>query len=298
MTATQEDPRDRQGRLLAEALGCERVAPFGEGGESRTFRIDGSDLLASVPRGWPEQTVDPDELAAHAELLTRIAGRVSVPVPRVARVLPGIGCLVVRRLPGVPLLLHREEQRHAAGVAAALGTTLGELHTWESSAYAGLVPADHHLPAEWRDETAAAVEEVRHVLTPTQLAEVRRFLADPAPAPTSRWTLSHNDLGIEHVLVDPGATQARVTGVIDWGDAAITDPAYDFGLLLRDLGPAALGSALAAYTRTGADAWGIGERARYYAGCTLVEDLAFGLTQDRAEYVEKSLAGWERTFSP
>ena len=298
MTATEEEPRDRQRRLLAEALGCERVAIVGEGGESRTFRIDGSDLLASVPTGWPEQTADPEVLTAQAELLTRIAGRVSVPVPRVAWVLPRVGCLVVRRLPGVPLLLHREEQRQAAGVAAALGTMLGELHTWESSAYADVAPVDHQLPAEWRDETAAAVEEVRHVLTPTQLAEVRRFLADPAPAPSSRWTLSHNDLGIEHVLVEPGAAEPRVTGVIDWGDAAITDPAYDFGLLLRDLGPAALDAALAAYTRTGADVTGINERARYYAGCTLVEDLAFGLTQDRAEYVEKSLDGWERTFSP
>jgi aminoglycoside phosphotransferase (APT) family kinase protein len=40
---------------------------------------------------------------------------------------------------------------------------------------------------------------------------------------------SHNDLGIEHVLIDPGTW--TVTGIIDWSDAAIVDPAIDFGLL-------------------------------------------------------------------
>ena len=40
------------------------------------------------------------------------------------------------------------------------------------------------------------------------------------------------------MLADPRTW--AVTGVLDWGDAAITDPAYDIGLLYRDLGPAAL----------------------------------------------------------
>jgi aminoglycoside phosphotransferase (APT) family kinase protein len=73
---------------------------------------------------------------------------------------------------------------------------------------------------------------------------VKAFL--DAPPPASGWApiFSHNDLGIEHVLVDPGTW--TVTGVIDWSDAAIVDPAVDFGLLYRDLGPAAAQAALAA----------------------------------------------------
>jgi aminoglycoside 2''-phosphotransferase len=38
--------------------------------------------------------------------------------------------------------------------------------------------------------------------------------------------LIHSDLGMEHVLVDDGAR--RVTGVIDFGDARVGDPALDF----------------------------------------------------------------------
>ncbi len=295
---TDDVSSERQRELLAAAMTCELLEPFTEGGESRTYRVAGADLLVTVPTRWPEVAVDPDELTTSAELLTRVAARVSVPVPSVARLLPEVGCCVVRRLPGVRLLDLPPRPGDGRLVAPTLGGLLGELHTWDPAAYADVAPVDDAVPADWRDEAARTADGRATALTRRQRADVERFLAAPPPAPAARPVLSHADLGIEHVLVERGAAGTRVTGVIDWGDAAITDPAYDFGLLLRDLGPAALGSALAAYTRTGADAWGIGERARYYAGCTLVEDLAFGLTQDRAEYVEKSLAGWERTFSP
>jgi len=92
------------------------------------------------------------------------------------------------------------------------------------------------------------------------------------------------------VLIDP-ATWA-VTGIVDWSDAAITDPAYDFGLLYRDLGPAALAAGLASY-RAG-DVSGIRERAVFYARCAVLEDLAHGVATGQDAYVSKSLAalGW------
>jgi hypothetical protein len=84
-----------------------------------------------------------------------------------------------------------------------------------------------------------------------------------------------------------------VTGIIDWSDAAITDPAYDFGLLYRDPGPAALAAALAGY-RLGGDISGIRERAVFYARCAVPEDLAHGVATGQDAYVSKSLAalGW------
>lgn len=113
---------------------------------------------------------------------------------------------------------------------------------------------------------------------------VGRFLEAPPPIePAARRVFSHNDLGIEHVLVDPATL--RITGVIDWSDAALTDPAYDFGLLLRDLGPVAL-------TACGPHA----ERAWFYARCAVLEDLAYGLASGRDRYVEKSLSGLRRLF--
>ena len=47
------------------------------------------------------------------------------------------------------------------------------------------------------------------------------------PADAESLAFSHNDLGIEQVLVDGSVSTATV--VIDWTDAAIVDPAHDFG---------------------------------------------------------------------
>jgi aminoglycoside phosphotransferase (APT) family kinase protein len=58
-------------------------------------------------------------------------------------------------------------------------------------------------------------------------SRIQAFLATTPPDGTPAQVFSHNDLGIENVLVDPDT--AAVTGVLDWADAALVDPAYDFG---------------------------------------------------------------------
>ncbi len=84
-------------------------------------------------------------------------------------------------------------------------------------------------------------------------------------------TFCHNDLEAEHALVDVGAN--TFTGVIDWTDAAIADPAYDLALIYRDLGPEVFDLTLAHNDggRFDADR----ERAVFYARCSLLEDVAY-----------------------
>ncbi len=110
-------------------------------------------------------------------------------------------------------------------------------------------------------------------------------MKEPAPPEPTTLVFSHNDLGIEHVLVDP--TSFDVTGIIDWGDAAIVDPAYDFGLIYRDLGPEALEAALGSYRLDG-DAGRIREQARFYGRCSVLEDLEYGTEKDE-RFLAKSL---------
>lgn len=285
-----------QARLVGDALGVE-VEPFARGGESRTFLLRGGNLLVSVPSAWPDDVVPPGELERRATLLRRIEARVSIPVPHVERVMPREGLLVVRRLPGERLVdatpARREEVRRRA--AEAVGTLLGELHTWDPAAYDDVTVVDDYSPEDWLRETAATAAGLAPTLTTSQRRDVDRFLAEPVPAGAATLLLSHNDLGIEHLLV-PTSGAPQVTGVIDWDDAAVCDPAYDFGLLLRDLGPEALDIALGAYVAAGVAAQDIPVRARFYARCKLLEDLAFGQDERIDAYVEKSLAAWGWTF--
>lgn len=286
-----------QARLLGAALGAD-VEPFAQGGESRTFALRGRDLLVSVPSAWPDDVLPAAELERRATLLQRVEARVSIPVPHVQRVLPEEGLLVVGRLPGERLIdatpVRRGELRRPA--AHALGTLLGELHTWDRAAYDDVAVVDDYSPEDWLQEAAATGARLARTLSPSQRRDVERFLSQPPPAPTAAVpVLSHNDLGVEHVLVAASGAP-RVTGVIDWDDAAVCDPAHDFGLLLRDLGPDALDTALAAYAAAGGTALGIPARARFYARCKLLEDLAFGHAEGIGAYVEKSLDAWGWTF--
>ncbi|PWN03770.1 bifunctional AAC/APH [Nocardioides silvaticus] len=293
------EPAERQARLLAEELSC-TVHLEALGGASRTFRVAGTDHIVTVPLSWPDDREPASELIRRSTLQERIAGRVTVAVPRVVGAVPRSGLVVVRRLDGERMITaHPARQRavrHQAAVTA--GSVLAQLHTWEPAAYEDVAVADDYSPEDWRQEGGELARELHPVLSDGQRSDVRRFLAHPPPPPAATHVLSHNDLGIEHILISTGDDAPAVTGIIDWDDAAICDPAYDFGLLLRDLGPTALDTALAAYATHGAAPIGYVERARFYASCKLLEDLAFGYANERRDYVEKSLAAWPWTFGP
>ena len=115
---------------------------------------------------------------------------------------------------------------------------------------------------------AVAREVAVPVTSNTSGPAKRATEVDRPVAPPAEPTLIHGDLGAEHVFVEGG----HITGVIDWGDAAIGDPALDHGRLMRDLGV------------------DLGERARLYAVCTALEDLAFGLETGNERYRVNALA--------
>jgi aminoglycoside phosphotransferase (APT) family kinase protein len=96
------------------------------------------------------------------------------------------------------------------------------------------------------------------------------------------------------LLVDTEA--GTVTGVIDWADAAITDPARDLAMIYRDLGPVVFDLTLEHYGGRfdGADRG----RAAFYARCKLLEDAAHGFAvSDARRYAETALAHLDRTFA-
>jgi aminoglycoside phosphotransferase (APT) family kinase protein len=158
-----------------------------------------------------------------------------------------------------------------------------------------LVETDDHPLTAWLQEAAETYATVAERVPEVHRRSVEAFLA-AAPLPDGyALAFSHNDLGIEHVLVDPAGW--TVTGIIDWSDAAIVDPAYDFGLLHRDLGPAAR-AALDSYRTAANDVAALGERAVFYARCSVFEDLAYGIETGRDRYVDKSLAALQWLFPP
>ncbi|MGQ4373861.1 phosphotransferase family protein [Streptomyces sp. SAS_267] len=274
----------------------ESVVPLGGGLDNLAYEVNG-ELIVRFSKE-PDPARRSALVCREARVLAAVADISPLPVPEPTFTDAEQGCLAYHKLPGVPLLDMPRHRRsaHGTSIAATLGELLTALHAVPIGRSAGLVEADDQPPAEWRHEAAENYATSAGRVPAAHRRSVETFL-NAAP-PTGGWTpaFSHNDLGIEHVLVDP--VTWSVTGVIDWSDAAVVDPAHDFGLIYRDLGPAAYRAAIRGCRTDAHDLAALGERAVFYARCSVFEDLAYGIETEQGTYVDKSLAAMEWLFPP
>ncbi len=267
-----------------------RVAALGEGLDNAAFEVDGELVVRKSKEAAP--ALRADAIRREAALLAAVARISTLPVPELAFADPEAGFIAYRRLPGRPLMYHPASE--PALLAPELGRFLGRLDGASLAKLEGLVERDCHPLAAWLEDAEIDYGGISERLPAGARRQIEGFLARPPPAEPQTQAFCHNDLGAEHILVDAGGD--AVTGIIDWTDAAVTDPARDLALVYRDLGPEACRLALAHYDGPfdGTDR----ERALFYARCKLIEDLAHGLgTPGARRYAEAALSHLGRTFA-
>jgi aminoglycoside phosphotransferase (APT) family kinase protein len=272
----------------------ESVEKLGEGLDNVAYLVNGELIVRFSKEADLEQRAV--RVRREAAVLVAVAdvSPLAVPMPKFS--VAEQGCLAYVKVPGVPLRDVPRQVRlaHAASIAARLGEFLRALHAVPLDRMAELVPTDNDPLAEWLHEAAQLYAKAAAYVPSEHRPAVEAFLDASPPDDIYAVVFSHNDLGIEHVLVDPGT--GTITGVIDFSDAAITDPAYDFGLIYRDLGPVALDAAMGSYCTDMTDEASLRQRAVFYARCSVFEDLAYGIEMQRDSYVENSIATLEWLF--
>ncbi|MEV4017193.1 aminoglycoside phosphotransferase family protein [Nonomuraea angiospora] len=273
--------------LLARHLPDYRVRSIdrlGQGLDNTVYEVNNELLVRRNKATTPEENrQEVARLAAVRELSP-------LPVPEVVFADDESGVIAYSKLPGEPLNRHPVDDPRL--LARPLAEFLSALHGASPDRMRDLAPLDAY-PAltllqdaelDYRDVETHVPEEHRHL--------VERFLQEPPPDEPSELRFCHNDLGAEHLLVDVAA--GTITGVIDWTDAAITDPAHDFALIYRDLGPEVFELTVSHYAFDLDEA----DRARvlFYARCALIEDLAYGLSTGPHHYAEAALTHLPWTF--
>lgn len=178
--------------------------------------LEGWDSHAWVEGPWihraPRRPEVRPRLLAEATLLPWLAPQLPLPVPVPELTTDGVRHLL---LPGDPFT------DGGADVGRALGGFLKALHavdTAEAVRYGALDAA----PA--RAEKDAFLGECRDQivpLLPTELRSAALALLDRVAQ--VRTSLVHCDFGPDHILM----TDGQITGIIDWTDAVIGDPALD-----------------------------------------------------------------------
>jgi aminoglycoside phosphotransferase (APT) family kinase protein len=266
------------------------VARLGEGLDNAAYEINDELIVRSSKE--PDPASRGEAIRREAALLAAVAGLSTLPVPEPIFVDAEAGVLAYSKLPGLPLMEHPVAD--PARLAPALGRFLGRLHRAPLEKIEQLVERDFYPPTAWREDAERAYREIEGWVPAADRGLVEDFLGSAPPAEPSAAAFCHNDLGAEHVLVDVGA--GAVTGVIDWTDAAIADPARDLALIYRDLGPEVFDLTLAHYDGRFDDT--DRERAAFYARCKLLEDLAYGIgTPGARRYAKAALAHLARTFA-
>jgi aminoglycoside phosphotransferase (APT) family kinase protein len=237
------------------------------------------------------------DVESEAALLRVVRPVAPLPVPRVLRTWPAEGAMELERVPGVPLLARLPSL--GAADAVRIGGELGDL-----VAALALVPrthVEHLVPVDVPDveellaEAADSWEQVRAEVPDRTRTAVDAFLTSRPELVAPEPVLVHQDLGAEHVFVD-GA--GRITGVIDWSDSVLGDPAVDLGLVLRDLGETALECALARFVARGPGSDELLPRARFHARVRALEDLAYGTTENASTYRDNARRAVTALFGP
>lgn len=233
-------------------LRVERVEPLGSGWDNDSFLIDDAWVFR-----FPRRREVADAIERETEVVSMVAGPLGergVRVPIVERYgqpsddfpYQFVG---YRKLPGVPaddprLGLNESDpvaNDFLAMLARHLGAALSVIHGLDVHRAEALnVPLEPYGPGPWYAEAREIAEDLLTRETasdlPDHLADPIRdciqWLRDAPPVPADLegpLIFIHNDVSPDHLLVDPRT--GRLSGILDWGDAALGDPAFDFGVL-------------------------------------------------------------------
>jgi len=228
-------------------------------------------------------------LEAEGRLLGVLAGWLPYSVPAVegSAALPEGGRAVVHRtLSGRPVDL--ESLEPAAPLTAAIGRALAALHDVPDR-----LVEDVGLPGytadEYRQRRLAEVDRaaVSGHVPPALLQRWEQALEE-----VSAWRFMpcvvHGDLAPENVLVD----DERVTGILEWAETRLADPADDFAWLASGCSAETLDAVIEAYTvtrRVEPDK-DLARRARLAAELAVARWLLHGVSTEERAVVDDAVA--------
>ena len=251
--------RDRQ-ELIAHALGYAptTILDIDDGYDFQVAIVDDEWVFRFPRRSGVEEALE-----LEIAVLPALAQVLPVNVPSFEHVARNPLFVGYRLIRGQPLV-----NEDAEGVR----TFLEALHAQDAS---GLPVERHDWVETYRKQCAEFERLVFPVVDSDRRAEAKRLFGEAETLVDFTPSLTHADLGPGHLLVRDG----RLTGVIDWGDMCVGDPALDYAWLLN--GPFADWDIDADLRR----------RARFYHRLAPWYEAHYGLFTNQPAHTERGLAG-------
>ncbi len=266
-----------------------RFVEFEEGWDSLVVEING-EWIVRVPRRPDIEQL----LRKEVRLVEVLANALPLPVPRLRLVTDDDLCFVAyRKIVGTRIDLAISSGADERLLGTQLGGFLAELHRFprERAIAAGLPARDAEA---WRSDQRAFQERCTREVYPLLAGNERRRADEmfdgyfSAGADELDLCVVHADLGPAHIL----CREKGVSGVIDWSDAQLGDPAIDFGWSLHGVSSGFAEALQQAYARAGGqfdDAFCA--RARFYHRLGPWYEVIYGLDQHAPRFIDSGLAG-------
>jgi aminoglycoside 2''-phosphotransferase len=277
------------------ALQVERYVLLGEGWDSVALLVNDETVFRFAKR--PDVAV---RQAREAQLLPLLGDQLPLPIPRYTYTWadpawPGKRIVGYPLIAGEQLMLTPDRPDHRATQAAQLGVFVSALHAIsvdEARRHGALGSDAASRREDYRRFFATVRSNMLPLFDPREQAAIVAFWTrylDDDTCFTFTPILVHRDLNTEHVLCDPATS--HLTGVIDWGDAGIDDPAVDFAGVRRQLGEEFARQMLAAY-RHPLDSTFV-HRMDFYSGMEPFHEIHFGQLSGDAAHLAHGIE-WAR----
>ncbi|MHC6630710.1 macrolide 2'-phosphotransferase [Streptomyces globosus] len=269
------------------------------GWDFRVVHVGGTDGTRWILRR-PRRAEASARLAFEGAVLAAVRDRIPVPVPHWRLHTPDL--VAYPRLPGAPAGTEDPETlvygwsvdplAHPAHYLEPLARALVAVHTTPLEGSPALAARAQADPGSVRVRVADRLDRARAEL-PLPAAGLRRWQAwlDDDRLWPDRLALVHGDVHPGHTLVvRPPAGPPALSGLLDWANADVGDPAADFVDMLYAGGTAVLDRLLAAYRSAGGEVRaGLREHILARASFLWVHVALRGLDTGRPAWTETAL---------
>lgn len=256
-----------------------KLRKIGEGTGNVAFEVN-RDLIFRFPKK-PENQKQLEQEILIQGILEQYS---TLPFPKFIYLPQDHSFVGYKKLVGKPMLYVRDEFKGLRNLTGQLGEFLGKLHQIPTNKLNEIkIVEERKSFADWNKLGQDFFEKTQNVIPKKYFDNIKVFFNTGYPESTTDQVFCHNDLGIEHILV----IEDKISGIIDWGGVAITDPACDFARIYRDLGPDVLDGLIREYTNMYINKEELRKRAIFYGKNLFFEDLFYGTKQPK--YLKKSL---------
>ena len=168
------------------------------------------------------------------------------------------------------------------------------LRELQSIDYKTLKNIPRYTPKSWRQEYGELYQRVAREVYPSLEPNIQEKINNEFKSFLEtdldfNPVICHRDLTSDHILELDG----RITGVIDWGDACVGDPAFDLTGLLMDFGEQ-VAQNIVDNLYYPAEYLG---RARFYGKVAPFYETLYGLETENEEHIKLGLEKINRAFS-